>query len=337
MAIKGECSSRVVRSTELFLSDIKVGYACNNRCLHCVIADERRALQRDSRTTELSKEECFRLMEHSVNTGIGDVILTGGEISVRTDFQDIVAEAARLGLRVTIQTNGRAFSRPEIVSKVARDVHLTVVALHGPNQATHDKITRVAGSFKETISGIRNLRSEGVPIIIKTVVTRLNVGVLCRLVQKCQEMEIDELVLAYIHGQGDARRNYSQLAPTFTELKPTIQLTQEQGDSCGVSISFEAFPLCQLPRPWRAIELLYFVSKDSLFTNVGDSSREWRMTRRAAKKKGRRCGKCDWEYVCEGVWKEYIEQFGDGELEPRPFNIEDVVHSATMAKIFCDA
>ena len=62
--------------------DLKVGFTCNNKCLHCVVEDKKD-------TKDLTLEEIKHIVDNNVAEN-DTVVLTGGEVSIRKDFYEIV-------------------------------------------------------------------------------------------------------------------------------------------------------------------------------------------------------------------------------------------------------
>ena len=70
--------------------DLKVGYSCNNRCKHCVIDDSKDKLIERKENIDLTTEECIFLINKAVDLGTKYIVLTGGEVSIRKDFPDLL-------------------------------------------------------------------------------------------------------------------------------------------------------------------------------------------------------------------------------------------------------
>ena len=79
-------------------ADIKVGYSCNNDCIHCVIAGKRRDIIRSSKKPDRTTEEVFEEIRQAKKNGVSRVVLTGGEITIRSDVFDIVRFAKDMKL-----------------------------------------------------------------------------------------------------------------------------------------------------------------------------------------------------------------------------------------------
>lgn len=139
---------------------------CNERCIHCYIADHNRP--------EMTTKEAFRLLAELKKAGVFYLVLTGGEVHVRKDFTEILGEARRLRLCTSIFTNATLVT-PESATYYAEiGVHEVGVSLYSNDPEIHDSITTRKGSWQETIRGIQYLCDSGVSVIIKCPIMSTN-------------------------------------------------------------------------------------------------------------------------------------------------------------------
>ncbi|MCD7819715.1 MAG: radical SAM protein, partial [Lachnospiraceae bacterium] len=106
-------------------ADIKVGYACNNKCIHCVIANQKIAAQKKYSYINRTTKECLQIIQDSKDNGYNDIVITGGEPTIRKDFFEILEFAKSLGMSIYLQTNGRMFMNEEFAKKSGR-IHRTL-------------------------------------------------------------------------------------------------------------------------------------------------------------------------------------------------------------------
>ena len=66
--------------------DIKVGFSCKSRCLHCVIDPIKRDLRDTHRRSTLKSAQIRQIIGGSSLAHVRPVVLTGGGITVRRDF-----------------------------------------------------------------------------------------------------------------------------------------------------------------------------------------------------------------------------------------------------------
>ena len=79
-------------------------YACNLRCGFCYTDSPRHTLQR---TPELSDEEWREVARQSLELGIVEAVVTGGEPFLRKELTlGMIETLAEAGVGVTLNTNG---------------------------------------------------------------------------------------------------------------------------------------------------------------------------------------------------------------------------------------
>lgn len=105
-----------------------------------------------------------------------NLILSGAELTTFEDLDKYIEFAASLGWfkKIQLQTNGRKLSDKSYLKHLIDcGVNEFFISIQGL-EASHDAVTRIPGSFKETMEGIRNLEAYPVYVITNTVLTRLN-------------------------------------------------------------------------------------------------------------------------------------------------------------------
>lgn len=303
--------------------DLKVGYSCNNACKHCVIDDSKDRLLQENIEINLTTEECIEQIQSAALKGISNIVLTGGEVTIRSDFPQLIKKCNEYNLNITIQTNGRRLSN-NIIYNTVKDIKNIrfIVALHGDNEKTHDLITQKNGSFKETCEGIKKICDLKKLLVLKIVISKINMKQLSGIVELASELGVKYFCFAFPHGQGSARKNFSEIIPKYSELKPNLENLIKVAKSKQVNIEFEAVPFCIIPNNMRLVGELKYYTGDTLCTQVKEDTFQWSMVRKSIKRKGKQCSQCDMDQFCEGVWSEYIEEFGADELIPISFGID---------------
>lgn len=297
--------------------DLKVGYSCNNRCKHCVIADNKAHIIEAHKKVDLSFEDICKLIDENVDDGVNRIVLTGGEVSIRKDFPEIIAKCKEKNVIVSIQSNGRMFKKMELVDVVAslKDVSLAI-ALHSSKAEIHDVITDVKGSFEETCLGIKNLASRGLDVCVKVVISKYNQYDLHDLVRLSHALGATSMNIAFPHGLGAAEWNFDTVIPRYKDLKEELNIVCELSKQLGIWVDFETVPCCIIPEHIDRISEIIYASEQTICSPVGVDVFNWDEERVKIKSKGQKCKNCLYDRKCEGVWTEYVEKFGVDEFTP---------------------
>lgn len=153
--------------------------ACNLRCGHCG------SRAGHARPDELDTAECLSVVDQLAALGCELVTLSGGEPTLRADWDRVAGAVAARGMKVNLVTNG-VYATPEEADRIARraagaGLANVGVSLDGP-PAVHDRI-RGVGTFARTVESIRRFRACGVPVGVMTTVNTLNVAHLAEVRQ----------------------------------------------------------------------------------------------------------------------------------------------------------
>lgn len=311
------------------LCDIKVGLSCNNACVHCIMEPVKKVQQRSGNGLDADTASVQGLITSAAERGFSHITLTGGEVSVRPDFPELVLFALAQGLTVVIQTNGRQLARPSrraFLRQVANPDRLQfVIALHGPDQAIHDAVTRRPGSFRQTIRGIQSLRRDGFRVCGKLVISRINLVGIVATLRLLKRLDIDECVVAFPHAEDFSSQAFHRVVPRYDAVAAVLQaILAADAATFPLAISYETIPYCVVRdvRFWRSSLDLVFLqerlhgSETLIEMSMTGSTIDWSAARGQIKTKPAACGACLLDPLCEGPWEEYVVHFGDREFQP---------------------
>lgn len=300
------------------LIDLKVGFSCNNKCLHCCAAG-------DDKNKNITLHKIRSLIDEFISIhGVIDITLTGGEITMRRDFVDImgfIRSKKNIGLirEVHLQTNGRKLSDIMKLESTIGVVDYYLIALHGHTEYIHDKVTGVKGSFLETVSAFEKLRQKVAEdrIAVQTVISRYNYKFLKETYQFSHQcLGINEFNITFPHPMGNAFD--IEITPTYKEVKPYVNSAMEYFFDNGLKPLPEALPLCIFDECFRAyvsdVESSRYISAVGYDQN--GTLLDYLELSDAAHSKYSACKACSKERVCQGVWNEYIELYPDQATMP---------------------
>jgi len=299
--------------------DIKLGYECNDDCIHCVIKHEKiLALKNKSRNRFTTKELKKEILE-AKKKKVKKLVLTGGEPTIRTDFVELLNFIKKKKLKTHLQTNGRQLSKKEFYNKIKNNIDSYEIALHGPNSKIHEEITTKIGSFNQTLNGIKNVTFENKNNIIgKIVLSRFNYTKLLETIRLFEKLNVKKVIVAFPHSSGD-EFYMKKIAPTYTTIKPFVEKAiNYYKNKEYFLLTFENILPCALDEEFN---IKFFLDFFENFENVsvkklGKPPIKWKKTLSEIKKKDKICFECVFNNYCNGYWKEYVDYYGFDEFKP---------------------
>jgi radical SAM protein with 4Fe4S-binding SPASM domain len=147
---------------------VEIADRCNEVCVHCY--------QVQGQKGEMDTAELLRVVDELADAGVLQLVLSGGEPTLRHDFLDVVRRARQRDMLVVVFTNGLRMT-PEMARELAAlNVMQVEISLYSHRPEAHDGVTGVPGSFERTVRAIRLLRVEGVHVVAKSPVGSFNEG-----------------------------------------------------------------------------------------------------------------------------------------------------------------
>jgi radical SAM protein with 4Fe4S-binding SPASM domain len=170
---------------------------CDQPCQHCG------SRAGPARANELSTAEILAVGESLVDLGCREVALIGGEAYLRPDLDEIIGYLAGRGLRVGMQTGGRALTTAR--ARRLRQAGLTAVgvSIDGP-APVHDILRGNAGSHEAALRALDACREAGLVISSNTQVNRLNYRLLRETVGELRTHGIESWQVALTVPMGRA-------------------------------------------------------------------------------------------------------------------------------------
>ena len=287
--------------------DIKTGFVCNNNCRFCVQAHKK---QFGDRTTEAIIKDLKEARKRCT-----EVVLTGGEPTIRKDIFELISYARKLGYEyIQIQTNGRMFSSLDFCKKaIEAGANEFSPALHGYCAEQHDFLTKAEGSFAQTVMGIKNLKKLGQIVVANTVVVKPNYRNLPEIARLLVKLKVDQFQFAFVHPIGNANKYYDSVVPVMSLAAPYIHKGLQIGIDAGIKVMAEAMPYCMMKGYEDYVSEKFIPETEIMDINmVVDDYKAVRI--KEGKAKFPQCKKCKYDDVCEGPWKEYPEKRGNKEF-----------------------
>jgi MoaA/NifB/PqqE/SkfB family radical SAM enzyme len=155
--------------------------ACNLNCRHCFV-------NKADAPEFIALELVAAILSQARSLGLKTVRLTGGEITVYPQLEDLLHLIAGQGFSFTLVTNGHRFQKRLMpllsIPRLKKHLEGICFSLEGTRAEIHDNL-RGAGSFAEVMKAASFCILKDIPFSLKTVLTGCN----------CTQAELTEVAL----------------------------------------------------------------------------------------------------------------------------------------------
>lgn len=157
---------------------------CNLRCKTCFNSSGKKG------NDEMSTDEILKSLRGLRENSIFDIRFTGGEVTQKEDWFEILRHAKELEFAVSLNTNG-VYEDRDIMEKLAElELDQITISLDGAEEA--HSFVRGRNTFRRAIDALRYLHSQGANTRANTVLTKRSLGDFRQILevagQYCQEV-----------------------------------------------------------------------------------------------------------------------------------------------------
>ncbi len=147
---------------------LELNYACNLNCKHC-------CNPKNLNQHSIDFENAKKIIDEALELGLSSLVLTGGECSTNKDFLKIAKYARSKYIELDIMTNGQnLYDNSELFDEIVSIYPSFYISLYSMDPETHDKITKVKGSWKKTTEIIKKLREKNLNVTINCMILSYN-------------------------------------------------------------------------------------------------------------------------------------------------------------------
>ena len=140
---------------------------CNFSCKMCYVFETKKNLPL------LTGEQWLKFGKQAAEDGTMCIVLTGGEPLLHPDFKMIYKGLKKLGMILTINTNGSLINE-EMADFLAADIPRRVnLSLYGPNEDIYAKLCGNPDGFTKTIRAIELMKERNIPVKINIVPNKI--------------------------------------------------------------------------------------------------------------------------------------------------------------------
>jgi radical SAM protein with 4Fe4S-binding SPASM domain len=213
--------------------DLALTYRCNNNCYFCYTGGPRKG-------AELSAADWKLAIEKIWDSGVPQIVFTGGEPTLRDDLLELVASAKEF---VTgLVTNGRK------LASLSRDLNqaeldYVQISLESHVPQIHDRMVGVDGAWQETRNGIVEALKNNLEVITNTTLTKDNLAGFPDLIQAGSELGLKMMACNTLICSGRGTCSRKDAGISVEELKQTLLKAKDVARKTNVKLEWYS-PTC---------------------------------------------------------------------------------------------
>jgi MoaA/NifB/PqqE/SkfB family radical SAM enzyme len=300
--------------------ELILSYRCNNNCSFCINSSRQNKIDFFRSTQDLKDE-----LKNYYSNGFSHVCFNGGEPTLHPHIFDLIAYSKSLGYEtIQVTTNGRLLSYPDFASRIVSvGVNRFLISVHGHIAQVHDSLTRVDGSFSQTIIGLKNLidlrEKNSFVVGTNTTICSQNYKYLDKIIDLLYQYDIFVQFTYFDASSLEDKYTSLNLMPRLKSVQKYLHDAIEKGISKSMALVVEGIPYCILGRYHYLAAENYFPEKwvinNDLISGISDV--DMIPIKDNSKGKSNNCQSCSLNLKCKGMMKGYIDLFGASELYDR--------------------
>ncbi|MFW9876996.1 MAG: radical SAM protein, partial [Candidatus Thorarchaeota archaeon] len=199
---------------------LKIGNKCNNNCVFCSSLNIKEKYER-------SLEEIKKELNNLKGKNYTEIVLPCN-LDIRKDFFEILEYTKDLGLKITLETNGRMFYYRDFYNNLSKYIDKIIIYLNSNYPNINDKITNTNNSFTQAIQGIKNIKELKKEIQINTIITNYNYKNLKEIVSLVKELGVREfrLIFPVVKGKNE---HIPEVVDCFQYIDEAIKFAKDLG------------------------------------------------------------------------------------------------------------
>ena len=161
----------------------------------------------------LSVNEWMFVSDEMQKAGTLFVLLTGGEPLLYPDFREIYLHLKKLGMIITINTNGTLINEEWADFFAKHKPRRINITIYGQSSKTYDELCHYADGFKRAVRAIRLLKERNVDVKLNGSVTPSNADDSIALIQLAKQFDIPWKIDTYMYpGSRERKQGFNENA-----------------------------------------------------------------------------------------------------------------------------
>lgn len=200
--------------------DLAVTFRCQNNCVHCYAGGPHE-------TAELSTEQWKEAINRLHGIGVFILTFTGGEPTLREDLSELLLYAQNKGMVTGLVSNGRKLKDKAYVQRLEKaGLDFVQITLESHKAKIHESMTAAKGSWKETVTGIKNAVQSQIYVTTNTTLSKHNAADFLETLDFLKELGVAAFGCNSLIYSGKGSRISEEFAlplETLNELLPKIR------------------------------------------------------------------------------------------------------------------
>lgn len=290
------------------ISILQITKDCNQDCFYCT---------RDRDVKDETIDTIKKKID-GLDNDVKQIIVTGGEPSLKEDMLDIIRYASRKA-PVHLQTNGINFADDNFCRQVLKaGVSSVLIALPSFSKETVEKIAQTKDIFEKKIKAVENLsRYKDIDVGVVFVVNKLNYREFPDYVKIVSKISRDIYIqITYMIRYTKNIEKIRPRAVRLSDFRPYLDKGLRLCNKYNIQYRIDGIPLCFVQNH------LDFVSDIRDYDFVEDfidkKTKKYDSWNYEGKEhvKPEKCKACKLNHKCKGVYEYYSNIFGTNELKP---------------------
>jgi PqqA peptide cyclase len=196
-------------------------HRCPLQCPYCS-----NPLELERVAGELPTEVWLDVLAQAADLGVLQLHLSGGEPTVRRDLEDIVAQAAKVGLYSNLITAAVLLTRERLERLAAAGLDHVQISIQDVERENADRIAHYEGGHARKLEVARWVRAIGLPLTLNAPIHRQNIASLPAIIELAVSLGAHRLEVAHVQYYGWALHNRQALMPTREEVLRSAELVE---------------------------------------------------------------------------------------------------------------
>lgn len=286
-------------------------YTCNSDCIMCGVEKAKR-----DRGDKFSLDECKSLIDQMQLAPDDLLEFSGGEPTLYKGFRELVIYAKQTyNPRIVVLSHGRSLNSEKFAASMRNiGIERFIIPLFSDSAEKHDDIAQAKGAFAQTCRGFNRLEAHGIPYSIKFIAMSLNYMDMENVYRlKREQFSSARFIISGYQLMGQAVTNRLKIGTRHSHVSPHIESTLDCAEHDNDFVPVFMFPMCLIdPYYWK-----YFgvgVYREEVI--APDQNDVMLNSKLNYEQKAPKCAGCLLTNRCTWAWKNYVREYGDGELSP---------------------